>query len=718
MEKQENRLQKNLNLFHVYAISIGAMFSSGFFILPAIVSSETGPAVVLAYLLGGFLVIPSVFSLAELSTALPKAGGSYYYLDRSLGPMVGTIGGIGNWFTLLFKSAFALVGMGAYLSLFVNLNITLSAILFTVFFTIANIFGARQTGRLQVALIIFPMIIIALFLVTGLTEVFSRGGFLLQAPSSAPFLTNGMDGLAVAVGLVFLSYGGLKKVVSMSEEVSNPERNIPLGMMLSLLTTIIVFVVGVYIMVALLGPEGMSEDLTPAASAAALFPGGVSGQTIKLLIVLAAVFAFASTANAGIMSASRFPMAMARDQLIWNKLSYIGRFNTPSIAILFTGGSMIVFILVLDIENVAKLGGAFALFTFGLINLALIVMRESKIESYDPGFRTPLYPWMQIAGMLISSWLIIQMGLLPILFTVGVIVSSIIWYVYYAKERVYRDGAIYHIFERLGRRRYEELDKEMLGIMKEKGLRENDPFDQVVARARVFDMESECRFEQLLKSATSSLSERLPISADDIAERLPTSPDMLVKGFMEGSVMGATAITRGVALPHLRIYGIKHPEMVLVRYRKGLHPEVWDDWYTTHEVKQKCYALIFLVSPDENPGQHLRFLSQLASRVEEPDFMKQWLNAENEQELKELLLQDDRFFAIQLERKKASGVMIGKLIKEIEIPEKSLIAMIYRNGHVIVPTGATRLKEGDRLTFIGAGESVAQLYKRYSGYRS
>ncbi len=713
MAEENNRLKRELKLFDVYAISTGAMFSSGFFLLPGIASAQAGPAVVLAYLIGGILVIPAMLSIAELSTALPKAGGSYYYLDRSLGPMVGTIGGFGNWFTLVFKSAFALVGMGAYLFLFVDVDITTLAVVLTLLFTLSNIIGAKQTSLLQVSLVVILITILIGFLIFGMAEVFSGNVAENQQEQFTPFLPHGLEGLAVTIGLVFVSYGGLTKVASVSEEVENPERNLPLGMILSLLTATIIYVLGVYVMVSLLDPASFQEDLTPVATVASNFFDWLPGELGVFLIVIAAIAAFASTANAGIMSASRYPMAMARDQLIWKKLANVGKFKTPTIAILLTGLVMAFFILTLDIEAIARLGSAFNLLIFGFLNLAVIVMRESRIETYDPGFRSPFYPWTQIFGIIASIWLIIQIGLLSILFTAGVTAFCVLWYWYYAKERVYRDGAIYHIFERLGRRRYEELDKEMLAVMKDKGLRESDPFDQVVARANVIDMRKGHTFDKMLNNTARSLSERLPASEDQLKEKLATSPDELIEGFMEGTHMGGTPITNGVALPHLRIHGIKHPEMVLVRCREGLHPKVWDNWYDTHEVKQKVYAVIFLVSPDENPAQHLRFLSQLASRVEDSEFLYQWLSAENEQQLKEILLRDERFYSVQLERTNATKTFIDKQIKELDIPEGSLIAMINRDGQVIVPTGKTVLKEGDRLTIIGDQRGISTLYLQF-----
>lgn len=713
MAERSNKLKRELKLFDVYAICTGPMFSSSFFLLPSIASIEAGPAVVLAYILSAVLVLPAMLSIAELTTALPRAGGSYYFLDRSLGPIIGTVGGIGNWFTLVFKSAFALVGMGAYLMLFLDVDILVLAVTLTLVFTLLNVVGAKQTSLLQVLLVILLLLILSVFILSGMFETFSGEVAERHSRQFVPFMPHGFEGVAVAIGLVFVSYSGFIKVTSISEEVRNPERDIPLGMFLSLLTALIVYAVGVYIMVTTLDPAAFREDLTPVASAANEVLDWLPFQLGVLAVVIAAIAAFSSAANAGILSASRYPMAMARDQLLWNKLAHIGRFNTPTIAVLLTGLSMIVFILILDIEGIAKLGSAFNLMLFGFLNLAVIVMRESKIESYDPGFYSPFYPWMQIIGIVVSFWLIIQIGLLSILFTAGVIVFCVLWYFYYAKDKVYRDGAIYHIFERLGRRRYEELDKEMLGIMKEKGLRESDPFDQVVARAHVIDMKKGYKFDRMILNAARSLSDRLPTSADEIKEKLPTSPDELIEGFMEGTHMGGTPITNGVAMPHLRIHGIKHPEMVMVRCREGLHPKVWDEWYDTHDVKQKVYAVIFLVSPDENPAQHLRFLSQLASRVEDSEFLYQWLSAENEQQLKEILLRDERFYSVQLERTNATKSFIGKQIKELEIPEGSLIAMINRDGQVIVPTGKTTLKEGDRLTIIGDQRGISTLYLQF-----
>ena len=139
------KLKKELGLWDVYAIATGAMFSSGFFLLPGLAAAETGPSVFLAYFISGLIVLPTMFSVAELATAMPKAGGTYYIIDRSLGPIIGTIGGYGSWLALVLKSAFALIGMGAYLAIYFDISIVPVAIILTLVFGVLNVVGAKET---------------------------------------------------------------------------------------------------------------------------------------------------------------------------------------------------------------------------------------------------------------------------------------------------------------------------------------------------------------------------------------------------------------------------------------------------------------------------------------------------------------------------------------------------------------------------------------------
>jgi amino acid transporter/mannitol/fructose-specific phosphotransferase system IIA component (Ntr-type) len=701
---QTNRLRKELGLFDVYAIATGAMFSSGFFLLPGLAAAKGGPAVALAYLLAGVLILPSMFSKAELSAALPRAGGTYYFLDRALGPMFGTIGGLGTFLALSLKTAFALVGIGAYASIFVELPIKPVAIALTVAFVTINVLGAKETSSLQRVLVVILLTVLAYFLAFGLFEISVRQPVAETRDRFSPFLPHGIGGLVSTIGFVFVSYAGLTKVASVAEEVKNPDRNIPLGMMLSLASTTFVYVVGVFIIVALVEPGILVTDLTPVATATEQFSIGLPAAVAVPLIVIAALAAFASTGNAGIMSASRYPLAMARDKLLPGTLSRLGRFQTPTLAIIATGGLMIFFILVLDEEGIAKLASAFQLFIFMLVNFAVIVMRESRIPSYDPKYRSPLYPWMQVAGILISIVLIAAMGLMAILFTASVVVACLLWYHFYARDRVVRDGAIYHWFNRLGQRQYDALDVEFRTILKEKGLRVDDPFDQVIARAQVIEIESGQSFDEIIRAASKLLADRLPLSAEKLEQ-----------GFLRGTRTGQTPAAGGAALPHLHVPQIDEPEIVLARSRAGLRLEVTDSFGEAYVTDEPIYAVFFLVSPEEDPGRHLRMLAQLANIVDDEEFIKTWLAASSVAHIKELLLRDAHYLTLRVRSLDTTATLIGAEIQDAGLPKDCLVAIIRRGDQMIVPHGDTVLSEGDRVTLIGEPDALERLRETYQG---
>jgi amino acid transporter len=324
-------LKKDLTLYDVYAISTGAMFSSGFFLLPGIAAAETGPSVILAYLVAGILILPSMYSMAELSTAMPKAGGTYYFLDRALGPLAGTVGGLGTWLALVFKSAFALIGMGAYLAIYADVPVKPLAAALTVAFGVLNVVGAKESSWLQRILVTVLVGVLAFYAAQGVFSVVGGQSAVGGAGGEfTPFFTEGVRGFLATIGIVFVSYAGLTKVASVAEEVQNPDRNIPLGMGLSLLTATAIYVIGVAIMVAILPASELHADLTPVYTSGEVFFNWLPYALGPILIVVAAVAAFASTGNAGIMSASRYPLAMARDRLLPEGFSKIGRFNTPT----------------------------------------------------------------------------------------------------------------------------------------------------------------------------------------------------------------------------------------------------------------------------------------------------------------------------------------------------------------------------------------------------
>ena len=697
---QEKRLKKDLSLFDVIVISLGPMLSV-FFLLPGLAAAQTGPSIVLAFALAGLLMLPAMWSKAELATAMPRAGGTYYFLDRSLGPMVGTVGGLGTWLVLILKSAFALIGMGAYLTLVMDLPVKPVAIGLTVAFALLNLVGAKESSGVQRYLVLLVLGALTVFLIQGLSALLGGGDPDVMAGGFSPFMTEGAEGLVATMGLVVVSYVGLTKVASLSEEVDDPDRNIPLGMSLALLIATVVYMLGVAVMVAVVEPSVLYRSLTPVADLGYRLFSWLPRSVVLGLVLIPALAAFASAGNAGILSASRYPLAMARDHLLPQRFSELGASQTPRLAIIATAGLMILVIWQLDVVSVAKLASAFQLMVFGLINLAVIVMRESRIESYDPGFRSPLYPWIQIVGLLAPFFLIAEMGLLPLAFTTLLVGVCLAWYFWYARDRVTREGAVFHWFERLGERRFDGLDTELRGILKEKGLRAEDPFDEVVARSLVIDRPGEVTFEDVVTDASQRLAAVLPVTAE-----------RLTAGFLHGARTGATPVAHGAALPHVRLPEAEAPHMVIVRSKSGLTVAVGEDFgHAAHD--ERVHAVFFLVSPDENPGQHLRILAQIAGRVDDEGFMAAWMACKGEQQLKEVLLRDEHYLSLRLRPETRSGQMIGRSLRDVSMPDGCLVALVRRGRESIVPRGRTVLEAGDRLTIIGEPQGIRELTDRY-----
>jgi amino acid transporter/mannitol/fructose-specific phosphotransferase system IIA component (Ntr-type) len=689
---KSKQLKKELTLLNVYAIATGATIASGFFLLPGIAAAQAGPAVILSYLIAALPVLPAVLSKAELATAMPRAGGVYYFLDRSMGPLFGTIGGLGTWLALILKTTFALIGMGAYLNLiFPNIPMIPFAILLAVAFGYLNLFGAKKTGGFQIVLVITLLIILAGFSGHGVAYI--------RPQHFHGFFDKGFDAILGTAGLVYVSYVGISKVASVSEEVKNPDRNLPLGMFLALITAVVIYALGTTVMVGVLPPEQLHNDLTPVASTA----HAIAGSWGRGIVIVAALLAFSSVANTGILSASRYPLAMSRDHLLPRFFRFLNKHRTPKISIYITVGVIILCLTSFDPTKIAKLASAFQLLLFALNCLAVIIMRESRIQSYDPGFRSPLYPWVQIIGIIIPFALIGEMGWYPTVFTIGLIILGTSWYFFYGRNRVVRDGAIYHIFARLGERRFEGLDRELRGILKEKGARAEDPFDVVIARAGLIDLSHSVSFEDVVAEASESLSQKLNLRAD-----------LMKDGFLQGTRVGATPVSHGVALPHMRSREITQPEIIIVRVQEGVKIDFDDGLLDNKPEHDLVYAFFFLVSPESNPGQHLRILAQIAGQVDDERFIRHWLLATNEQEMKELLLRDERFFALQLRANSKSATLINLTVRDLNMPLGSLVALIHRGGEIIFPRGSTRLEAGDRLTIIGEPLGVQKLREKYS----
>lgn len=450
IEAVSDTLERKLGLFSVVIISLSAMIGSGLFVLPALAMLEMGGGttpiggVWLAYLVAAFLVLPGAVSKSELSTAMPSSGGSYVYVERTFGPLVGTIAGLGLWANFMLKSAFALIGFKAYLWVIediigIDINIESAAIFLLSIIVLINILGVKRIKKIQTPIVMFSTFYLLSICAYAVLTQDLEWGVVLSSDSFGSW-----EDIAGTSAFVFVSYAGVTKIAAVGGEIKDPERNMPYGILLSLLLSCLLYVSVTMIMAAAVDPtdymdeyggHGASED--PIY----IFAESVGGETVGMIAAILAVATMTSMALAGILASSRFPFAMARDRLLPQFLENVhGKYGTPHWAIIGTGIAMGMAITFLPVHDVAELASGFKIMIFMLINACVIVLRSSSDSHawYDPAWKTPrgLYPLIQLFGIFGGVALLYFMGTKSLIGAGVAIVLGAIIFRSYGKERV------------------------------------------------------------------------------------------------------------------------------------------------------------------------------------------------------------------------------------------------------------------------------------------
>ena len=610
-------LKRELGPISVFAIGAGAMVSSGLFVLPAIAFAVVGPGVYLCFLLAAVLLLPTILSKAELMTAMPKAGGTYYYIDRSLGPGFGTVGGLAAWASLAFKSAFALLGIGA-LAKFTWPALTfwqVKAIAcgFCVLFALLNVVGVKHAGRVQVGLVALLLAILWAFAIAGLGSV--------DSTHYEPLLPGGANSLLVGAAMVFVSFGGVTKVATLGEEVGDPKRDLLIGMFGSCAVVGVLYVLVVYVTVGLLPADSAQWSLAPLSQAA----GAIWGGGGVLLLGVAGLAAFLTTGNAGILAASRIVMAMSQDDLVPRRLGSVSdRWGTPVRAILCTSGFMIAVILLLDLELFAKAASAMKILLFTFTLLSLVLMRESRLPTYNPSWRCPFYPWVQIVGIVCYGFLLVELGTVPLAITGVILGGGVAWYMFYAKVNVMRESALIRVAGRFAKADFQDhdLEAELSRVARDHSKPLEDRFDRLIQACTVLDMTEGATREELFRVVAENLSTRIDRPAAELADLL-----------QRREVLSSTVVRPGLAIPHLILDDADSFHILLVRCRPGV---------VFQEGEPPVHVVFAIVAPPADRNFYLKALMAIAEIAQDEAFDRRWLESGRAEALREVVLSAER----------------------------------------------------------------------------
>jgi amino acid transporter/nucleotide-binding universal stress UspA family protein len=462
----DQELARDLGFLEAYTIGLGTMIGAGIFVLPSIAAEAAGPASMISFTIGGCVSLLAALSLSELATGMPKAGGSYYYVNRSLGSFFGSIVGWGMWGGLMFASAFYMLGFGQYLTYFVPMGATgvaVAALVMAAILTGVNYYGVKETGSLQNVIVIALVGLILVFIVFGVLNV--------DMDTLEPFNPNGWPAVAATAGTVYVTFIGFEVIATSAEEIRNPSRNLPLSMIAAVVTPTLLYVLVMFVSTGTLTIDALADSNIPVADVAEIVMSTFGTLDLGIVsvsldevgafaMVVGAVLATVSSANASILSAARVNFAMGRDEILTDWLNEVhDRFRTPYRAIVATG--LVILALIasgVPIGTLAEVASFSYLVTYALVHVAVVVMRRAEPADYDPAFQIPsvLYPAVPIVGMLGCLAVLLQMSFalepmelalgdfgvtLPVTVTVvggigvAIVLVGVAWYYGYASER-------------------------------------------------------------------------------------------------------------------------------------------------------------------------------------------------------------------------------------------------------------------------------------------
>ncbi|ESP89474.1 APC family permease [Candidatus Halobonum tyrrellensis] len=429
-------LERTLGLSGGLAIGIGTMIGAGIFVFPGLAAGRAGPAAAVSFTIGAVIALLVALPASELATAMPKSGGGYYFVSRGLGTLAGTVIGLSLWFGLVFASAFYLVGFGYYaVDTLAEVGVAVGdglavplALAVGAGFTLLNVTGTENAAKLQNGVVALLLSILAFFLGYGTLDALG----VLGAPSAPEqFTPFGVAPILTTAALVFTSYLGFAQVATVAGEMKDPGRNLPLAMVGSVLVVGVMYVLTIFVATSAFGSARLStfgETAMVEVGRELLGPAGA------LAIVFGGLLATMSSANASILGTSRAIYAVSKDALLPRWASRINlRYGTPHVALGLAGGPTLGLVATGRVEVLAEVASFLHLVLYGLICVALVVIRRDEPEWYDPDFRVPGYPVTPVVGAVASFALIGFMQRLSQVIGVAIMVASAGWYLYYAR---------------------------------------------------------------------------------------------------------------------------------------------------------------------------------------------------------------------------------------------------------------------------------------------
>jgi len=412
-EVEGHRLRRALTAWDLTAIGIGCIIGVGIFVLPGVQAAHNaGPAIILSFAIASVACACSALCYAELAAMIPVSGSAYTYGYATLGEIFGWV--IGWDLILEYMVAAVLVSTG-WSAYFVNLlrsgfglripqaiaaspfdkspgvlNLPAAAIVLLITWLLVR--GIKESSRVNLTIVIVKLAVVLFFIVAAVGHV--------DPAKWQPFMPFGFKGVMAAAAIVFLAYVGFDAVSTTAEEAKNPQRDLPIGIMASLIVATVLYMAVAAIMTGVVPYKdlGVADPIAlvlntlkmPWASAI-ISVGAIAGITSVLLVL--------------IMGQPRILFAMSRDGLLPPLLSRVHpRHKTPHVTTWLTGGIVAVGAAVTPINVSSELCSIGTLFAYIIVAAGVIVLRYTRPDLPRP-FKAPLSPVLPAIGIVLCGYL-------------------------------------------------------------------------------------------------------------------------------------------------------------------------------------------------------------------------------------------------------------------------------------------------------------------------
>ncbi len=407
---------------------------SEMFILTGLAAEVAGPATVLAVLVGGFLSFSIAINYCELATIYPETGGAMTYVRQAWGKgLLAYLTGSLDSISSTFYCSLSAVGFAYSLSVFFpSIPLTAVAVIVIILFMILNILGVTKVGNIQIIMGVALIFAFAVFITAGFV---SPNGFHFTTlfPNGRIFNTTGFVNnagvLLKTIALIYAAYVGFEVIADDAEEIKNPNKNIPLAILVSLGLITLIYTLTVMVTLGSVPWQTIAGSKTALSDAVGKFMPNV-GIT---LIALAGIVGSLTSVNSSMLSATRETFTLGRDGAWPTALSRLNRFRIPHISILVIGGLSIFITVNGTVDFLSYITSAGYLFVLFFSNLAMIKLRQKYSYIRRP-FKAPFFPLTPILASLTCLVVIFYSDLEAILF-LGVVIGIFIVY-YYAKSGI------------------------------------------------------------------------------------------------------------------------------------------------------------------------------------------------------------------------------------------------------------------------------------------